>query len=678
VRSPALNDYPRPLAWTKNAGEVIGKINRAKTKGKRPLEATGRDCLGHDGPRAPSGLRKVSRGARRTERKRDSVAATFALTTAWRSAYTHPQKYQPTACSIASSRLWRSVVAKILHHEAATGRAHLAFIRACKRNAREERVLNSIGSSSRLVIAAFVVCGLSVAACGGSSSSPSSSTSGTGTPPKNVTIRLTTDPNNLDFYTAEDAGNGNLAEAAYDRLVAFGPKGNYVPYLASSWKATLNSVTFTIKKGVTCSDGTPVTPTVVANSFKFLINVKKEVNNLPFAFGAGPYSVSANNAAGTFTFTTKTPYRNLLGGFALSTSSILCPAGIKNPGSLTTQMDGSGPYTLSLYRPDNEAVFKLRPNWNWGPLGVTAKNLPKQLTFVVIQNETTAATEMLTGSLQFAQVSGPDDARLLKSPNIKSFHLVNYAPRILDFNMYPGHATDDEALRHALMLAIDQNDLRNAISPYDGPLTPSVLLPGTECYDPETAKIFPNLNIATAKQVLAAGGYQLAGGKLMKNGQPVRISLLESAIHGQGGAYLQAQWAKLGITTNVEDQPLAPYGQNVFEGNFDVAFTNTTQASPDPGTRLVYWSGPNVKDGGANLANTGAGDPVLNNSLQQALSTTGAASCSAFSTVQLRYLQHYYIYPVSEYGALWFSQKGWHVFAGPRSFEIYSLANNLQ
>jgi peptide/nickel transport system substrate-binding protein len=553
--------------------------------------------------------------------------------------------------------------------------------------AREERALIVFGKSRWLLAVVCVVCGLAVAACGGSSSSSSggssqsSTTGGSGgsgstPPPSNVNIRLTTDPNNLDFYTAEDAGNGNLAEAAYDRLIAFGPKGNYVPYVASSWKASLTSVTFKIKKGVTCADGTPVTPSVIANSFKFLIKVKKEVNNLPFAFGAGPYSVSANNAAGTFTFKTKTPYRNLLGGFALSTSSILCPAGVKAPASLTTKMYGSGPYTLTSYKPDNEAVFKLRPNWSWGPLGTTAKNLPKQLTFLVIQNETTAATELLNGTLQYAQVSGPDDARLLHASNVQSFHLTNYAPRILDFNMYPGHATDDLALRKALMLAIDQKSLRDAISPYDGTLTPSILLPGTECYDAGAASSFPTLNIAEAKQVLAAGGYTLSGGKLTKNGQPVKISLLESASHGQGGAYLQAQWAKLGIATNVEDQPEAPYGQNVFEGNFDVAFTNTTQASPDPGTRLVYWSGPSVKAGGANLADTGAGDSVLTKAVQTALSTNGSASCKAFKVVQQRYLSQFYIYPISEYGDLWFGVKNEHVFAGPRSFEIYSLANN--
>src|SRR5437660_6464322 len=133
-------------------------------------------------------------------------------------------------------------------------------------------------------LVATILLAVTLAACGGSSS-PSTSTgasanvakqtsSGGGTvvsgPGGTVRIRSIDD---LDTFDPAKTGAPNMAvqaiQLAYDRLLYLSPSGKIEPYLASSWTTTPSSATFTIRKGPTCSDGTPITASVVANSLKY-------------------------------------------------------------------------------------------------------------------------------------------------------------------------------------------------------------------------------------------------------------------------------------------------------------------------------------------------------------------------------------------------------------------------
>src|SRR5690242_941486 len=129
-------------------------------------------------------------------------------------------------------------------------------------------------------LAAAAVVALAVSACGGSGSSSSNANAGTSSnvakqtssgggqvvsgPGGTVRIRSIDD---LDTFDPAKTGAPNMAvqaiEFTYDRLVYLSPSGKIEPYLASSWKVTPNSVTFMLRKGPTCDDGTPVDANVV-------------------------------------------------------------------------------------------------------------------------------------------------------------------------------------------------------------------------------------------------------------------------------------------------------------------------------------------------------------------------------------------------------------------------------
>src|SRR5207249_2199734 len=101
------------------------------------------------------------------------------------------------------------------------------------------------------------------------------------------------------------------------------------PNLATSWKVTSTSdrstVVFNIRKGVTCSDGTPMTPSVIANFFKFMTTPGNELWYGPSLLSVAPFQISADDAAGTFTFSGGEANSDIVNNFTWPVYGIVCP-----------------------------------------------------------------------------------------------------------------------------------------------------------------------------------------------------------------------------------------------------------------------------------------------------------------------------------------------------------------
>src|SRR3954453_3630319 len=94
---------------------------------------------------------------------------------------------------------------------------------------------------------------------GGSSSAPSTDAADyqvDGT----FTMDLGSDPGSVNPYKSTGGLNRQIYAFAYDTLVGRDSDSNPVPQVASSWKVTPTAVTYTIRKDVTCGDGTSLKP----------------------------------------------------------------------------------------------------------------------------------------------------------------------------------------------------------------------------------------------------------------------------------------------------------------------------------------------------------------------------------------------------------------------------------
>jgi peptide/nickel transport system substrate-binding protein len=473
-----------------------------------------------------------------------------------------------------------------------------------------------------------------------------------------IVYGIDSDWQNFDVQTVDDGITQELLQNAYGTLLAQTPSGKLEPYMASKWTATSSKITFTLKKGMTCSDGTPVTPTVVKNSLQHMINIKA-INNAVL-WGPGPYTVTSNNAAGTVTFATATPYSPLAYGFSNSfpgtMTGIVCPAGLKASADLKTKMYGAGPYTLVSATHGVGVTFKLRKNFTWGPAGMTSKTpgVPAIVKYKIVTDPTTLQNLLQTGAVQVAGISGSGStkAALLADKSLTSSEQVAYVLNALTFNETPGHPTDSLALRQALITAVDPNVWYQDVDQGLSVKSHSIFPPGVACYDSAVNSLAPTPSVTTAASELAAAGYTLSGGKLMLNGQQVTINLVLTNLFDPGPAYIQAQWEQLGINVVLTDGSYLPWVEALINGNFDASMVETGSPGAIPGPAAQRMEGLPPSQGGTNY--TWSDDPALNADATAGLKTTACAPWNAFQT---QLWKNWDLLPLSEPYSFTFANK---------------------
>jgi peptide/nickel transport system substrate-binding protein len=468
-----------------------------------------------------------------------------------------------------------------------------------------------------------------------------------------VVMRATQDWQTFDWNA--DAGRATtwaIVAPAYDKLVSMSAKGAkapYVPYLATSWKKTAKSVTFKLRKDAKCSDGHVLTASDVRNAVQYFLDAPKRSgsveSNSNGGFGKGPFHLSANNKTGTFTFASDSAYRNFIGTFA--GFPIVCPAGLaavkSDPRALETGMYGSGPYTLVSAEHGNQIVFKLRPEWMWGPKGTSTKTLPTNLLYKVVSDDTTAANQLLTGQMNYAFVQGQDVDRLNASSQLVHTIVPNFLVLTLVFNERPGTPFyTDKLLRQGLATAVDPAKFNAATYDGKGTVATSIFRPGSECFDPKTKSLVPTPSIDKARQILAQDGWQYTNGKLMKNGQQLKLRINLTPLMNSGPEYIASVYQQLGADVDLSNVPGPTYGTNMINGFYDISIIRSTTVSNDAGAgQFPYVGDPTPQ--GSNYANAGADDPKLEYYQKASFQN---ASCKYFALWQESLLQGYHLRPL--------------------------------
>lgn len=498
-----------------------------------------------------------------------------------------------------------------------------------------------LGLFRRSVVAATAVFLLVTGMLGCGNSAATSRVSG-GT----MTIRLLDDWGALDVQSVVSATAYVLSEAVYDRLLALGPGGKILPYLAESWKQTSTSVAFTIRKGATCADGTPVTPSVIGNSLKRFITVNPSQSRQ--FFGPGPYTITADDASRTLTVSLGTPYSDAIYGFLQPSTGVICPAGLADPKQLTDKSFGSGPFVIDHFTHGDSMTLKVRPEWAWGPYGNSAKTpgFPQQLVYRVVQNETTAANLLTTGGLDVAQISGQDVKRLQGTGSLNSNHVTTFYRYPLVMNETAGHSTSDETVREALMSAIDPTAWNQAAYGGLGQTGTSLFPSNWDCFDPATAKLVPQkASPDKAKAVLLAAGYTAgSNGMLQKDGKPLSLTLVAAQGQGSGPEYLQSQFQAAGITVNLRVVDPNTNSLSIRTGNYDLAIQRPAGVDPAPGESIALFSGP-LPPKGTNYSFII--DPVVDQEVAAAEAATGSERCKHWQAVQEQFLRKHHLLPLA-------------------------------
>src|ERR1700687_970162 len=514
--------------------------------------------------------------------------------------------------------------------------------------------VRTVGRGRLLAVAFLALIGV-VACSSGSSTPPSSASAGGGT----LTVRLLGDWITMDPSAPVGQPQGGsislvINMAAYDRLVAPGPNGQILPYLAKSWTVSPSSqqVTFNLQSGLVCADGTPLTATAIANSVEPLLKSP----SIQFAMSGGPWTATPNDSANQITFGFAQPNADSVVRFASPFASGVCPAGLANASQLSTTLVGSGAYTLTSAVHGSALNFARNPRWKWGPGGLTTTDLPDTLIMKIIASNTTAANEILTGTLDGGQIVGTDVDRLIANPSLSN--VSTSSPKLLPLvmNQTAGHATADPQVRRAIMAAIDPKAWAQAAFPGHATTGTSLFASTAPCYDPSTAQLVPKYDLEAAKQILRAAGYtQDNSGIFTKGGQPLTVTVLGTqGFFGQGTAYTAAQLTTLGMKVITADVTNSAFGAAYVSGKWDVSVANTSAPNPAPSTFMSIVSGP-LPPQGTNYAHIV--DPQLDADVKTALTAVGAARCPAWAKVQQTGLKNFDWLPLASPVYYFFGQK---------------------
>ncbi len=474
------------------------------------------------------------------------------------------------------------------------------------------------------------VLALTATACGGSGGGAAA---GDGTPVdgKTFSLGVGSDPGSLDPHMTVLSVALQVDRFLYDTLLNLDDSGKPVAGLAAKWEASTTTASFTLRQGLTCADGSPLTAADVAANINF---IGDPANKSPIAgLYIAPGTKATADAAGTISVTSGKPDAFLarnVGGVPIA-----CAKGLADRKLLAKGEAGTGMFTVSEAVPNDHYTFTRRKDYTWGPGDWKAETgLPEKVVVRVIPNTTTATNLLLSGELNAAQINGPDRQRLEAR---KLFHTDFTAPMgEIFYNQAAGRPGEDEAVRRALTQALDLPQLGKVLTndagrPSKGMITnePAVC-PG----DTVTGNLPAHDPAAAASALDAAGWTKGADGVRAKGGKKLSLTVLYGTQLGPTMAptaeLVQQQWKSLGaeVTLKAVDSPglsQVLFGTGEWEVSLGpVGFSLPSQLVP-------FVSGPAAPDG-TNFAHVA--NPGYDQAAQQAATKPGDASCADWNAAE--------------------------------------------
>ncbi len=404
-----------------------------------------------------------------------------------------------------------------------------------------------------------------------------------------------------------------IARNSFDTLVRK-DDGGLIAGLATEWESTPTSVLFTLRSGSTCADGTEITPTVVKNSIDYLgsADSASPVSGNIFGPGNAP-TVTADDAAGTVLVEIGSPWPDMLTGFSISSSGIICPAGLADPeglGAGTVPDAASGPYVLSTVEPGVGYTYTLRddydawPEWADAPEGEPASTLA-----YTVSSDPTAAANMLTaGQLDIAHITPTDIDRIEDSGS--STTVLPLSDLYIAFNERPDSIFAEPALRAAVAQAIDVPAFEVVATDGTGIFNPWFVDPVVTCATSDDSHLI---------------GYDPDAAAPVLDGVTIRfVAPNIVGTNGAGNEFVQESLRALGADVQLENLDVGSWVSRVFTepDSWDMTIFADLNFQGTMTNALVNWVGPIVADGGTNLG--GADVPAATQALADSLVATSA------------------------------------------------------
>jgi peptide/nickel transport system substrate-binding protein len=445
-------------------------------------------------------------------------------------------------------------------------------------------------------------------------------------PAADLRLGLAVEPDSIDPHVHNFGGNKNLMPNLFESLTAIDAQDHLTPNLATAWRL-IDDLTweFSLRNGVTFSDGTPLTAADVAFTIDRAQHTHSTVTDMSEYISA----IDRTEVTGPLTirFHTKTPfplapeYLSAIGIISLKYGRGAETADYNNGAAAI----GTGPFRLVSWARGDKIILARNETW-WG----TNKPAWDSVTIRYIKNPSSRLAALLAGDVDLIdKVSVQDIDRVKADPRFTaatspSDDIMGYvfdvqdrsSPNITgnDGKPLPTNPFRDRRVRQAVSLAIDRNAIRDRIMNGQSAPDNQYMTAGEYGFDPALPP--PRTDPAEARRLLTDAGYP-AGFHLTISCQNDRFT--NDAAICQAVAQMLT---RIGIATTPEVMPHAVWVPKANRHDFSLYPYFWTIDTPEPSVMLISQLATPDPARGRGAFNRGVySNPDFDRILDQALTT---------------------------------------------------------
>jgi peptide/nickel transport system substrate-binding protein len=398
-----------------------------------------------------------------------------------------------------------------------------------------------------------IACGLalSLASCsGGKGVNVSGQDSGGGAGTGGVlAAAIGGEPDQLDPHKTSAYYSFEVLENVYDTLVEPDADLKWKPSLATAWTTSDDQLTwtFTLRGGVTFSDGTPLTSKDVKYSYDRIVNEKL---NSAYKFSTVKSVAAPDPTTVVLTLTAATP--NLLANLGGFKGMAIVEQANVDSGDITTKPVGSGPFKVASYTA-GDSIKLVRNDKYWG----TRPKLDG-ITYTFVKDPTVALQNLRGGQVQWTDNLPPQQVpALVKSTDlhVRTVPSTDYWYLTLNEARKP---YSDVRVRRAVAFALDREAITKAAK-FGLATVNQTAIPKGSPYYYDYAPYTTDTGQATSL-LDQAGVHNLTMDLMVTSEYPETVSAAQ---------VIAAQLKKVGITVKIRTLDFAQWLDEEGKGNFD-------------------------------------------------------------------------------------------------------------
>ena len=474
-----------------------------------------------------------------------------------------------------------------------------------------------------------------LAACGGSSA-PSGSSGSTGKGPSG-TLTISNESGTQWNCSFNPFNPGNLGEGVtmgqvYEPLAFVDTleNGKATPWLATSWawSGGNKTLTFTIRKGVKFSDGTPMTAADVAYTFNLIKKVPGlDVNSVWSVLSS--VTQSGDNVVMTFKAPSVPYFYYIADQVPIVPEHIWST--ISNPVSYADSIPvGTGAYIVKPCTPENITYVANPDYWQPGEPKVA------KVLYPAFTSNDPANTYLATGQAQWGSQFIPNIQAFYTSKSPNNHY---WFPPIANVSLIPNltvSGLSNPLVRQAIAYAIDRSKVANIGEYGEEPAANQndIDTPTFSAWmnTPAATQYNYTYNPAKAKQLLVQAGYTLgSNGIYAKGGQQLSFTVINIGGYSDWVAsmsVIQQELKAVGIQLTPDNLAQNDFLSRLYSGSFQFAYYAET-GGPTPYYELRQWlysanSAPIGKTASSNWERYS--NPATDNLLNEYATTTNTAT----------------------------------------------------